>query len=158
LNYENNRREESNHDLQRIVAITAGCGFILFGFIRAFSHQWVVGAFLAIKLLGLAVCVSLLVEEFGKPIAFVQQLCNLNRRTNCDAVLQSSAAKLFGWLGWSEIGFLYFSGGIVALIASEMPAHATTLLGLLTLAAVPFTFFSLYYQWKIVKKWQDHAR
>ena len=85
---------------------------------------------------------------------FLRSLCQLNARTNCSAVLHSSAAKLLGWLSWSEIGLFYFGGGLLALLFFRAnPAPLYPLLFGLTIAALPYTFWSVYYQWRRARQW-----
>jgi len=61
---------------------------------------------------------------------------------------------LFNWLSWSEIGFVYFSGGLLAILfASGTLANTVTLLSWLGLLALPYTIFSIWYQWRVANQW-----
>jgi uncharacterized membrane protein len=99
--------------------------------------------------LGLAVSILLTIHEFGESNRLLHKVCHLNRLTNCNAVLQSSAAKLFGWLSMADIGLCYFAGSTLTLILSGVshnPGGAVPWLFVLALCALPYTFFSLWYQ------------
>lgn len=106
---------------------------------------------LALKLAGVIVTGMLLWYEIDKNNPFLQKVCSGSKATNCNAILQSREAKLFGIISWSEIGFFYFAGGLLAVI----PRHegSPELLAWLNLAALPYTLFSIYYQWRIAKEW-----
>ena len=71
---------------------------------------------LLLCVLGLAVSILLTMHEFGESNRLLHKVCHLNRKTNCNAVLRSSAAKLFGWLSMSDIGLCYFVGSIFSLM------------------------------------------
>ncbi len=104
---------------------------------------------------GLAVSILLAMHEFGESNRLLHKVCHLNRLTNCNEVLHSSAAKLFGWLSMSDIGLCYFVGSIFSLLLAGVVQHldaATSWLLTLALFSFPYTLFSLSYQIFIVKK------
>jgi uncharacterized membrane protein/thiol-disulfide isomerase/thioredoxin len=102
---------------------------------------------------GLLTSALLLWYEVDKSNPVVQQFCSgsASSKTNCNAVLSSKQSKLFNLVSWSEIGFFYFCGGLLALLFggfSFLPAIAW--LGIL---ASPYIIFSVFYQAKIAKQW-----
>ena len=104
---------------------------------------------------GIAVSVLLAMHEFGESNRLIHKVCHLNRLTNCNAVLRSSAAKLFGWLSMSDIGLCYFAGSIFSLILAGIAQRLDTAvpwLLALALCSFPYTLFSLSYQTFKVKK------
>lgn len=61
---------------------------------------------------------------------------------------------MFDWLSWSEVGFFYFTGGLLLLLFSgNNITNTISLLSVLTLLALPYIFFSVYYQWRVAKQW-----
>jgi uncharacterized membrane protein len=102
------------------------------------------------KLVGLIVSSILVWYSFDSSNPFVKRVCELNNRTNCSNILNSKAAKFLNWLTWSEIGFFYFGGGLIALLIN--PENLNTL-KILNLTALPYTIWSIYYQWRIAKEW-----
>jgi uncharacterized membrane protein len=113
--------------------------------------------FLLTKSSGFLVTSLLLWYEADKVNPILQKICS-GGKTNCNAVLNSKAAKIFG-VSWSEIGFFYFSGSFLFLITSAMKQSvaATTFafqfIQLLNLIAFLYIFFSFYYQWRVAKQW-----
>lgn len=71
---------------------------------------------LLLKLAGLLVSGLLVWYSQDANNAFLRSICQLNSRTNCSAVLHTSAAQLFSWLSWAEIGLFYFGGGLLTLL------------------------------------------
>ena len=105
-----------------------------------------------LKIFGLATTVLLLIYELDKSNKTVKQFCNTGAKINCDAVLQSSGAKI-GPFSWSEIGFAYFSSTFVYLILAGNSLGGYLPLVVLSLLAIPYTFYSIFYQYKVVKQW-----
>jgi uncharacterized membrane protein len=90
------------------------------------------------------------IDEYN-PVA--QQICGAGKKTNCGAVLNSKASKIAG-ISWSVIGFTYFAGGLFTLLFTGILTTSTLfILAWLNVLAVPYVFFSVYYQWRIAKQW-----
>jgi uncharacterized membrane protein len=103
---------------------------------------------------GLAVTLLLLWYEVDDNNPLLQKVCTGLAKTNCRAVLNSAGARLFNWISWSEVGFIYFSGGLLLLLFSPGSlAGAMAVSGWLSLLAVPYPVFSVWYQWKVAKQW-----
>ena len=104
------------------------------------------------KLIGTMVSVLLLWFEIDKENPTLKNICTSGRKTDCTAVLGSKQSKLFKIISWSEIGFFYFAGGLLfSLIGSSQSVFG--ILSWMNLVAIPYTIFSIYYQWKVVKQW-----
>lgn len=104
-------------------------------------------------LCGSLVSVVLLWYDIDKHMPSIQKICSKGAKINCNAVLSSPASKIFG-IGWSNIGFTYFTGGFIALLISGfVNGPILYLIGCLNVLVVPYIGFSLYYQLKIAKQW-----
>lgn len=102
------------------------------------------------KVIGTIISILLLIQMVDLSNPFVKKICGTIRKGNCNHILESNAAKLFGVISWSEIGFVYFTGSLsIALFTPSI----ISLLGILSLIALPYTIFSIYYQWKVAKEW-----
>lgn len=95
--------------------------------------------------------------EIDKYNPTVKSFCTgiIESKLNCDAVINSKSGKLLKWITWGEIGFFYFSGSFLILLISLFTNSINSIyaVGLISLIALPFTFFSIYFQWKVVKQW-----
>lgn len=109
---------------------------------------------LLLKFVGFLVTSLLLWYEADKANPALQKICSGGGKTNCNAILNSKASKIFG-LGWSEIGFFYFAGGFLFLLKANTYQLTANLqfIQLLNLIALPYIFFSIYYQWRVAKQW-----
>lgn len=96
----------------------------------------------------------LLWYEIDKNNPVLQKVCSGITKGDCNAILTSKQAKLFSWLTWSEVGFFYFTGGLLILlfVDSEVNKSIVLLLGI-NILALPYTIFSVYYQWRVAKQW-----
>ncbi len=102
---------------------------------------------------GIMVTSLLLWYEIDKNNSLLQKVCTGIAKGNCNAILTGRRSKVFNWLSWSELGFFYFSGGILVLLFSGDPGNALILLAWLNSLALPYIIFSVYYQWRVAKQW-----
>lgn len=114
----------------------------------AFSKQetnWSMIALSLLKLCGMGISVLLLMQSINANNPFIKNLCTLNGKNDCNAILKSDAAKVTSWLSWSEVGFFYFTGSFLSLLFA--PSSLLTL-AWLNLFALPYTIYSITYQYR----------
>ncbi|WP_298362758.1 vitamin K epoxide reductase family protein [Runella sp.] len=144
-------------------------GFVLLTVAGIFqSPNLSTGVLLGLKAIGMILTALLLSVQYGKTNDFTDSLCRLNNHTDCNHILTSPAAKITSWLGWSEVGFFYFMGGWIfnltpaPLLSGEGFLNSPSLtgegaggwgLGVLSFLALPYTFWSIWYQWRVAKQW-----
>jgi len=104
------------------------------------------------KTCGIALSVLLILHEFDVRLSLTDKLCHLNKATNCNIVLNDKASKVFGWFGWSDVGFVYFTGCILFLLESSGRDNYS-LLTFMSALSLPYPVFSIYYQGFVLKKW-----
>jgi uncharacterized membrane protein len=140
------------------LSVAAGifiCAVIFYLFLNSVGVNFLAAAssILLIKLTGLAFAVLLLIYEIDSSNTFVKNICSMAKKTNCNAVLHSKAAKI-GGMNWSEIGFFYFSAALLLLLFPGLQfTDKIFLIALSNCFAAPYILFSIYYQWKVVKQW-----
>lgn len=160
--YAQNRRRELIDSLRIpfiVSAIVLCLGVVLWSLLQKFpfaSHLPYYGL-LATKLAGTIVSGMLVWYGIDSQNSFLQKVCQINRHSNCQNILQSPAAKLTEWLSWSEVGMFYFAGGLISLLnpTLTLPSREGILLPLWGLGgfALPYTFWSIYYQWRVAREW-----
>jgi len=99
----------------------------------------------AIKLIGLGTTSLLIGQMITSGENWVKRFCNLKKKNECENVLNSSAAKITSWLSWTDIGFIYFAGSLIALLVSPVLLSYLLLLNVLSL---PFTIWSIGFQYR----------
>ncbi|HYC27531.1 MAG TPA: vitamin K epoxide reductase family protein, partial [Chitinophagaceae bacterium] len=156
-NYRRQLKEARAANLRKLF-LYAGAVIILF---TALTMPFISGtvpvlatlAILLTKSTGLACTLLLLRYESGYASTFINHLCSTGPNTSCDAVLKSKASKIAG-ISWSEAGLFYFTGTMLLLLFPGMSyAVKASLLGMAATAVSPYIIFSLYYQWRVAKRW-----
>ncbi len=100
---------------------------------------------------GCTVSILLLIQTIDKDNPLVNKICALaNTNSHCNDVLESPAAKLFGIISWSEVGFVFFVGNLLCLL---FVPQVKDLMFWFNVAALPYTVWSVYYQGKVAKQW-----
>lgn len=98
-------------------------------------------------------CILLMWFEVDQHNPLAKEVCGGGRNLNCMAVLNSKMGSVLG-IKWSVAGFAYFTGGLLISLLGGLNEPATrAVFGSLSIAALLYTFFSIYYQSYIVKQW-----
>lgn len=111
--------------------------------------------YFALSCVGVYISYLIVIHELGLHSKILDKFCSgENKNTSCDAVLSSKGATIFGLFKLSDVGFVYFTALVlISLIISSIDLQTTSVIFLISTLAIPFTFYSLYYQWKVVKNW-----
>lgn len=151
-NYKKNRRKEIL-DAIRIPAIILGCLSLIALSSIIFASVFVT-SLLLLKFAGSIVAGLLLWFEIDHFNPVTKQICSAGKKINCMAILNSKQSKVFNSISWGEVGFFYFAGGFLfLLITANWQLQTLSVLSWLNLFALPYTVFSVFYQWRIVKQW-----
>jgi len=104
---------------------------------------------------GVYVSYLIVQHELGLHSNMLDKFCSgQNKKTNCDAVLSSKGASIFGLFKLSDVGLVYFTSLVLAwLIIALNNIQSNSIFFVLSTLAIPFTFISIYYQWRVVKNW-----
>jgi uncharacterized membrane protein len=107
-----------------------------------------------LTLVGFIVSSLLILSEIDAYNPAISQICNVGKKINCSAILNSKGSKIFG-ISWSSLGLSYFMGILLILLVSGGLLDMSTfyLLGWVQVPVLSYIFYSIYYQWRIVKQW-----
>ena len=78
--------------------------------------NWGFSLLLLVNLIGIYICYLLVLKQLHIHSRYADKICTLFSKSDCNNVLESDAAKLWGIFGWSEIGLGYFTANIVVLL------------------------------------------
>jgi hypothetical protein len=113
------------------------------------------GLSLSLKFAGMVLGGLLLWQSLDADNVFLQNICHFSNKNNCNSILQSQASKITSWLSWSEVGFIYFSGGFLVLLFGIISNNlfVSTWLAVFSLLSLPYTIYSIWYQRSIARQW-----
>jgi len=156
IDYNTKRRKEFVNKA-RIPFVVSGAVVLLAAYL--FIHpayftslNWPIAFLTLFKTAGLFVTVMLLMQSIDANNPLIQRLCT-GKNNDCNAILSSKAAKISEELSWSEAGFFYFAGTWLALLFNSGHPGIMAMLALLNLISLPYTFYSIYYQWRVAGQW-----
>ena len=154
LNEENETwiRKEKVKKTKITAAIVTIVALVCTGVITNFSLAYT--GILLTSLIGLGISVLIVQQELGISNPLIEQVCGAGIKNDCKAVLKSNGASLFNGFDWADAGIIYFSSfSVLHLLAVLSGSLLTAPAPLFAAAAVPFIIYSVYYQWRVVKKW-----
>jgi uncharacterized membrane protein len=105
---------------------------------------------IVLNLAGLFVSDLLVQKQLHFSSRLGDKICSLFSRRDCNNVLESAAAKLFGVFGWSEIGAGYFLANILLLLFRP---DFVSYLVIINILALPYSLWSVWYQKFRAKQW-----
>lgn len=106
---------------------------------------------LLMKMAGLYLSVMLVLKDLNIKNSLADTLCGLGRKTNCNSILNTGAARLFAWVHWSDIGVIYFLSGLIMISYADINDFA--LMAYLSIGALGYAVYSIYYQALVAKIW-----
>ena len=149
--YKEHRKTELLNSLKRISFFsTIGLIALLAYINQSFYTNIGMSLIILLSLAGIYISWLLLLKQTHVQSQYADKICSLFKQKDCNDVLESKAAKLFGIIGLSEIGFGYFSANILLILFSPTLLPSIVLINILTL---PFTFWSVWYQWAKARQW-----
>jgi len=157
LNYTAKHRKEIVDNL-RLPVVVVTTAVLLFSWLFLKSSYFVsfniqIALLTLFKTLGLITAVLLIIQSIDTNNPLIQKLCGSDKTKSCNAILSSKSAKVTDELSWSEVGLFYFSGTWLVLLFNSDSPSVLFWLALLNLVSLPYTFYSIYYQFKIAKQW-----
>ena len=156
-NNEENKKQLAREKRKRRLVWLSAASIILLSALSLWNQSiWQYFGLLITSLFGLGVAILIAQHELGISNELTEQLCAAGKNTDCDAVMNSKSLKFLNWFNWADAGIIYFSSVFLLLVISFFTGTTQSfevLLALLAICSLPFTIFSLYYQWRIVKKW-----
>lgn len=146
-------------------------GLLAIGFITCliilFSINWLISFNTLLSAVGLYLSYLIVQKEAGINNSVSEAICSLVKKQQCNKLLYSKGSKIFSWLSWGDIGIIFFSSQLsyflLTAVGLQIFSNTTGQLILLnqyltpvyalSVAALFFPPYSLFYQWKIIKEW-----
>jgi uncharacterized membrane protein len=134
-----------------ICAILSMMIFGVLGLRYSSIPNWLLLVFSEI-LAGLFISTLLITESIDKNNNFIRRICGVSNKSSCNSILSSEQANLTPFLSLAECCLYYFSGSTLFLLSGNHEESMLLLLFKLSLLSLPFTAYSIFYQYKL-KGW-----
>ncbi len=119
---------------------------------RAHSVKFDIFVVLSVVLCVVGVVLSVAILLRKTKYSFLAGKCNLPNPNSCNAVLDSKGARVFGWIELADVSVIYFITNTIILLARpNSVAYAGIFL--VSVAATPFIFYSIFHQAFILRIW-----
>lgn len=149
--YDKHWKAELSNLVQRIGLIMILAVLLLLGCLQHRLFSSISSSILLlINLAGIGVTYLLLLKQGKIQGEYTDRICSLFKQGDCNSVLESEAAKLWGIFSWSEIGLSYF---VSSLIMIAFYPQWNSYLVIINLLSLPYTVWSVWYQYKVAKQW-----
>ena len=123
--------------------------FIVFTTTKVYANSGLL-LLLIMNLAGAYIAYLLLLKHLHVSSTQGDKICSLFKQTDCNNILESDAASLFGIISWSEIGLSYFISNTAIILFFP---HLAAWMGLINMAVLPYSFWSIWYQGFRAKQW-----
>ncbi|MDR0864404.1 MAG: hypothetical protein LBO74_05665, partial [Candidatus Symbiothrix sp.] len=149
--YKEHKKKELLNSIQKYLLLFAGSLLlVLTGIKNSLFTNLGLSLLIILNLLGIYIGYLLVQKQLHIHSKYADKICSLFSKSDCNNVLESKAAKLWGIFGWSEIGLGYFVANVLIFIF--LPSFVDWL-ALLNILALPYSVWSVWYQKFKAKQW-----
>ena len=99
-----------------------------------------------LSLLGCILSGMLITQQMKVHNSLAERVCHAFKKSSCNNILESSAAKFLGRFSWAEIGFSYFFVNLLGLMISAKSQGTLSYIAALSLL---YSIWSVWYQHRL---------
>lgn len=147
---ENRKKENYSSALGSILAVAVLAVLVLLYLNDGLYNNAGITVALGVNLIGVYIGYLLILKQVKRHSASADKICSIFKQGDCNNVLDSKAAKLWGIIGWSEAGFGYFTSNVLALLLFP---GLIAYVALINICALPYSVWSIWYQKVKAKQW-----
>ncbi len=120
----------------------------------AFKPDILSSILLITSLIGIIISIAILKKELGLQTTLGNAFCSgENKKNDCDTVINSKEAKIFNFIKLSDASFIYFTGLSLLIFLTGITTKNLSIPYSIILLAILITFYSIYYQYYVIKAW-----
>lgn len=120
----------------------------------SFELTLMVNLYLILSFFGTIVSIAILKQDFGLNSSIGNAFCSsTNENKDCNRVLSSKGATMFNKFKLSDISLTFFSGQLLSILLISYSGGNIESLYYISFLGIPVVLYSLFYQYKIVRKW-----
>lgn len=150
ISLENNKSKNSTTLVFVVLAM------LVLGVVYFFSNSLLHLFFGVISVVGIFLSIEAQKTELGLESKVSQAFCNVVSNADCGQVINSDKRKWMQKIKISDISLWFFTSQLLALFifsVAELSKQFLTYTLISLVLSVPMTFYSVYFQYKIEKKW-----
>jgi hypothetical protein len=149
--YKEHKKKEVLNFLQKSLFLFAACLLLIIAYLsRSLFTNTGLTLLLIINLTGVYTAYLLVLKQMHIQSKYADKICSLFSKSDCNNILETQAAKLWGVFGWSEIGLGYFTANVFIILF--LP-HLVFYLAIVNIFTLPYSFWSVWYQKVKAKQW-----
>ncbi|MFT4071634.1 MAG: vitamin K epoxide reductase family protein [Dysgonamonadaceae bacterium] len=149
--YSENRKKELFNTVQKYLLILAVLVLATLLYIHQKMYTDIgMTASLIVNIIGIYTGYLLVLKQMHIKGSYGDKICSLLKKSDCNDILESQAAKIGGVMGWIEIGLGYFISN--TLITLTAPRHIAYL-AIISACALGYSVWSIWYQKFKAKAW-----
>jgi protein-disulfide isomerase/uncharacterized membrane protein len=149
--YTEHKKTELWNSCQKILLVLAVCLLLVSACIKnALFTNLSLSLLIILNSLGIYISYLLVLKQMHIQSQYADKICSLFSQSDCNNVLETKAAKLWGVFGWSEIGLGYFAANLLLLLF--LP-YTAPLLAIVNIFTLPYSVWSVWYQKFKAKQW-----
>ncbi|NVK66984.1 MAG: hypothetical protein HWE22_20495 [Flavobacteriales bacterium] len=137
----------SKSSLVLVVTLLCVSGFTL---INNSVFSWSYLFNYALYVFGAIVSVAILREKYSSDPNHVSKICSLGTNTSCSSVIKSERAEFTKWIGFSDLGVVFFGASLLTLL---LEPDAMGILNSISLFSLPVIIYSIWVQRVVLKSW-----
>ena len=121
-----------------------------------FSQSIILSFFSLLSAIGIYLSIEALKTELGIESKISQSFCNSIANADCSQVINSQKSKLLSFIKFSDISIWFFTSQLLGAFLFSIQNNINYFIAysfLIILLSIPVTIYSIYFQYKIEKKW-----
>ena len=152
------QEEYKEKTIAKTSATTISIAFstIFLGLVYYFSSSLIFTLFSLLPIIGLLLSIEALKTELGIESKISQSFCNVIPNADCGQVINSTKNKWLQKIKISDISFWFFTSQLLAIFVfsvAQLPSQFFSIMMIGLALSLPMTLYSIYFQYKIEKKW-----
>jgi hypothetical protein len=131
-------------------------GILYLTTILLFDCSFINILFSTLTCLGVYLSIEAISHEFGVKTKFSEKVCRITTNSDCDAVINAKKSKLLELINFNDASITFFTAQLFSLLLFSFSNRLDDFYNITTIVMIPsigITFFSLYQQIIVTKKW-----
>jgi uncharacterized membrane protein len=127
------------------------CSFLIYGY--SLSGNIFQFIFFTLSFFGLYVAISTYIYQFRRDLGILGKMCNSDSKTDCQSVIFSKFSNVFFGITFSDLAIMYFLFQLFYYVIFKDEQNGLLFPFFISLLSIPITFYSIYLQKFVIKRW-----